>query len=210
MPTRVLLADDHVILRQGLKALLEPAGFSVVGEASDGREAIRLAHKLNPEVAVLDLSLPLLNGLDAAREIHQTCPRTRALILTMHAEDHYLLEALRAGVRGYLVKTHAAADLIQAIQDVQRGLVYLDPSLSRAVVEAYLGKTAQPADPLSSRERQVLQLLAEGKTTKESARLMSLSIKTVESHRTHIMQKLNIHGVAGLVRYALRQGLTQL
>lgn len=210
MPTRVLLADDHVILRQGLKALLEPAGFAVVGEASDGREAVRLARKLNPEVAVLDLSLPLMNGLDAAREIHQTCARTRALMLTMHTEDQYLLEALRAGVRGYLVKTHAAADLIRAIQDVQRGQIYLDPSLSRAVVEAYLGKTALPADPLTSRERQVLQLVAEGKTTKESARLMSLSIKTVESHRTHIMQKLNIHGVAGLVRYALRQGLTQL
>jgi two-component system response regulator NreC len=210
MPTRVVLADDHVILRQGLKALLEPAGFPVVGEASDGREAVRLAQKLHPEIAVLDLSLPLLNGLDAAREIQQACPRTRALILTMHAEDHYLLEALRAGVRGYLVKTHAATDLIHAIQDVQRGQVYLDPSLSRAVVEAYLGKTALPADPLSSRERQVLQLLAEGKTTKESARLMGLSVKTVESHRTHIMQKLNLHGVAALVRYALRQGLTQL
>ena len=206
----MLLADDHLILRQGLKALLEPAGFAVVGEASDGREAVRLARKLNPEVAVLDLSLPLLNGLDAAREIHQTCARTRTLMLTMHAEDHYLLEALRAGVRGYLVKTHAAADLIRAIQDVQRGQIYLDPSLSRAVVEAYLGKTELSADPLTSRERQVLQLVAEGKTTKESARLMSLSIKTVECHRTHIMQKLNIHGVAGLVRYALRQGLTQL
>lgn len=206
----MLLADDHLILRQGLKALLEPAGFLVVGEASDGQEAVRLARKLSPEVAVLDLSLPLLNGLDAAREIHQTCARTRALILTMHAEDHYLLEALRAGVRGYLVKTHAAADLIRAIQEVQRGRIYLDPSLSPAVVEAFLGKTEVPADPLTSRERQVLQLVAEGKTRKESARLMSLSVKTVESYRTRVMQKLNIHDVAGLVRYALRRGLTQL
>jgi two-component system response regulator NreC len=182
----------------------------VVGEASDGQEAIRLARKLSPEVAVLDLSLPLLNGLDAAREIHQTCARTRALILTMHAEDHYLLEALRAGVRGYLVKTHAAADLIRAIQEVQRGQIYLHPSLSRAVVEAYLGKIELPSDPLTSRERQVLQLVAEGKTRKESARLMSVSVKTVESYRTRVMQKLNIHDVAGLVRYALRRGLTQL
>lgn len=210
MPTRVLLADDHLILRQGLKALLEPAGFPVVGEASDGREAVRQARKLNPDVAVLDLSLPLLNGLDAAREIHQTCARTRTLILTMHAEVHYLLEALRAGVRGYLVKTHAAADLIRAIQEVQVGQIYVDPSLSSAVVEAFLGKSERFSDPLTSRERQVLQLVAEGKTTKESARIMSLSVKTIEAYRTSLMRKLNIHGAAGLVRYALGHGLTQL
>jgi DNA-binding NarL/FixJ family response regulator len=210
MSARVILADDHVILRQGLKALLEPARFLVFGEASDGHEAVRLARELTPDLAVLDLSMPLLNGLDAAREIHHVSPRTRSVILTMHTEDRYLLEGLRAGVRGWVVKTHAAVDLIKALQEVMRGQVYLSPSLSRVVVDAYLARTEFPADPLTARERQVVQLVAEGKTTKEAAHVLNVSVKTVESHRTSIMQKINVHNTAGLVRYAIRQGLTQV
>lgn len=210
MPTRVLLADDHLIVREGVRVLLEREGFVVVAEAADGHEAVRLTRQLSPSVAVLDFSMPLLNGIDAAREIHQTCGGTRTVMLTMHTEDEYLLEALRAGIRGCVLKTHAAAELIRAIHEVLRGQIYLTASLSRAVVDAYLAKTAQPPDPLSPRERQVLQLLAEDKTTKETARLLNLSVKTVESHRTNIMHKLGIHAAAGLVRYAIRRGLTQL
>jgi two-component system response regulator NreC len=204
---RVLLADDHAIFRQGLRGLLEREGFQIVAEAGDGREAIKRATALTPDVAALDLSMPLLNGLDAAREIIRASPRTRPILLTMHSEDPYVMEALRAGIKGYVLKTQAATDLVQAIQEVSRGRVYLSPGVSRAVVEAYLARTELPPDPLSPREREVLQLVAEGKTTKEIAGVLGLSVKTAESHRTRIMEKLDIHGAAGLVRYAIRRGL---
>ncbi len=210
MSTAVLLADDHPIVRQGLKALLEREGLEVVAQVSDGQEAVRLARELHPDVAVLDFAMPLLNGLDAAREILQASPRTRTILLTMYTDDHYVLEALRAGVRGYVVKTQAAADLVRAIQDVSRGLVYLSPAVSQTVVQAYLSKTELPADPLSPREREVLQLVAEGKTTKEIAGLLKVSVKTAESHRNHLMDKLAIHDIAGLVRYAVRRGMIRL
>ena len=169
MPPRILLADDHVVVRQGLKALLEREGFEVVGEAADGHEAVQLAQDRAPDVAILDLSMPLLNGIDAAREVCQASPRTKAILLTIHTEDPYVVQALRAGVRGYVVKNQAAADLVQAIREVLRGAVYLSPGISRAVVEAYLTQTDLPPDPLTAREREVLQLVAEGKTTKEIA-----------------------------------------
>jgi len=210
MSLRILLADDHVIVRQGLRALLDRERLEVVGEASDGREAVRLAMTLRPEVAVLDLAMPLLNGMDAAREILKTDPRTKVILLTMHTEDRYVLEALRAGVSGYVVKTRAAGDLLQAIREVQRGHFYLSPGISRVVIEAFLAKGDPPSDPLTSRERQVLQLIAEGKTTKQAAALLDISVKTAETHRTRIMQKLDIHETAGLVRYAIRLGLTQV
>ena len=210
MSLRILLADDHVIVRQGLRALLDRERLEVVGEASDGREAVQLAMTLRPEVAVLDLAMPLLNGMDAAREILKTDPRTKVILLTMHTEDRYVLEALRAGVSGYVVKTRAAGDLLQAIREVQRGHFYLSPGISRVVIEAFLAKGDPPPDPLTSRERQVLQLIAEGKTTKQAAALLDISVKTAETHRTRIMQKLDIHETAGLVRYAIRLGLTQV
>jgi len=154
------------------------------------------------------VSMPLLNGVDAAREIQKACPRTRTILLTMHAEDQYVLQALQGGVRGYVLKKQAVMDLVQAIREVCRGNVYLSPGVSAAVVEAYQSKKG-PADLLTSREREVLQLVAEGKTTKEIASLLGVSVKTAESHRTRVMQKLDIHETASLVRYAIRRGLIQ-
>jgi two-component system response regulator NreC len=205
---RVLLADDHLILRDGLRALLERAEFEVLG-ASDGREAVEIAQDQRPDVAVLDLAMPLLNGLDAARHIAQVSPQTGVIILTMHAEAPYVTEALRAGVRGYVLKSQAARDLVQAIEQVARRLTYLSPGVTGPLVQAYLGKTDAPPDPLTLREREVLQLVAEGKTSKEIAEVLGVSAKTIESHRTRLMRKLHIHDTAGLVRYAIRRGLVE-
>lgn len=204
---RILLADDHPMFSQGLKALLEREGFEVVGQAEDGHEAVRMARKLEPDVAVIDLGMPLLNGVDAAREIHRRAPKTQVILLTMYEEDAYVLEALQAGVRGYVLKAQASSDLVGAIRQVIRGAIYLSPGISEAVVKAYMSKSEVPPDPLTQRERQVLQLVAEGKTTKEVASILGVSVKTAESHRTRTMQKLDIHEVAGLVRYAIKRGL---
>jgi DNA-binding NarL/FixJ family response regulator len=203
----ILLADDHVLFRQALKVVLEREGFAVLADACDGQEAVRLAETLRPDVAVLDVAMPLLNGLDAARQILKTSPRTRVIVLTMYTEDHYVLGALRAGVRGYVIKTQAAQDLIEAIRTVNQGMTYLSPGVSAAIVDACLTQKASAADPLTLRERQVLQLVAEGKTTKEIADVLDLGVKSAESYRTRIMQKLEIHTTAGLVRYAIREGL---
>jgi len=209
MPYRVLLADDHQIFRQGLRSLLEKTGHEVVGEASDGREALKLARTVLPDIAVLDLSMPLLNGLDAAHEIRRVAPEVKTILLTMYTDKSYVLQALRAGARGYVLKTQAADDLIRAVREVLRGEVYLSPGVAVSVVDAYLHKTDPAADPLTPRERQILQLVAEGKSTKEIARVLSISFKTAESHRNRIMKKLDIHEVAGLVRYAIRRGLVR-
>jgi DNA-binding NarL/FixJ family response regulator len=210
MSVRVVLADDHVIVRQALGLLLSGAGFEVVGEASDGHEAVRLARTLEPDVAVLDVVMPLLNGLEAAREIQHASRRTKAILLTSRHDEQLILEALQVGIRGCVLKTYQAQDLIRAIRDVAGGGVYLSPALSRCVVEAYRSRTALPPDPLSPRERQVLQLIAEGQRTREIAELLGVSVKTAESHRTNIMRKLGITQTAGLVRYALQQGISQL
>jgi len=207
MSCRVLLADDHQIVREGLRGLLEKAGHEVVGEAADGREALKLARALLPDIAVLDLSMPSLNGLDAAHEMRRISPEIKTILLTMHTEKGYVLQALRAGAKGYVLKTQAAEDLIRAIREVSRGEVYLSPGVAVSVVDAYLQKTDPGADPLTPRERQILQLVAEGKSTKEIARILSISFKTAESHRNRMMKKLDIHEVAGLVRYAIRRGL---
>jgi len=210
MPIRIVLADDHVIVRQALSLLLAGAGFQVVGEASDGHEAVRLARDLEPDVAVLDVVMPVLNGLDAAREIHQAYPRTKAILLTSRHDEQLILEALQAGIRGCVLKTYEAQDLIRAIRDVVAGGIYLSPGMSRSLVDAFRARTTLPADPLSQRERQVLQLIAEGKRTRQIAELLGVSVKTAESHRTHITKKLGISETAGLVRYALQRGLSEL
>jgi two-component system, NarL family, response regulator NreC len=209
MPVRIVLADDHVMVRQALKSVLEHGGFEVTGEASDGRQAIQLCLEQKPEIAVLDISMPLLNGVGAAREILKVSPRTRVIFLTMHAGDDFVLEGLRSGVHGYVVKTKDVSELVQAIRTVSHGEVYLSPGISRTVLEGYLAGRATSSDPLSAREREVLQLVAEGKTTKEVAVVLGISTSTAESHRTNIMEKLDIHDTAGLVRYAIRHKIIQ-
>jgi two-component system response regulator NreC len=209
MKLRAILADDHQIVRQGLRNLLQQAGIDIVAEAGDGREAVRLCQELKPQVAVLDLAMPMLNGLDAARELLRNSPDICVILLTMHTEEQYILAALQAGVKGYVVKTQAAEDLVLAVEQVCNGSLYLSPGVSQVVTQAYLKKTEPVAEPLTQRERQVLQLVAEGKTTKEVARLLEISVKTAESHRTRVMEKLDIHEIAGLVRYAIRRGMIQ-
>jgi two-component system response regulator NreC len=209
MPVRIVLADDHVLVRQSLRSLLEREGFQVVGEASDGQEALRLAESFQPDIAVIDISMPILNGLNAAREMSRSSPKTKTILLTQHDEGQYVSEALDAGVKGYVLKNQVASDLLLAIRQVSRGQVYLSPGVSRAVMEAYHSKSEKPKNPLTLRERQVLQLIAEGKSTKDVASLLGISVKTAESHRTRLMHKLGIHETASLVRYAVRQGIVQ-
>lgn len=204
----MLLADDHAMLRDGLKAILKENGFAVIGEASDGHEAIRLAEQLVPDIAVVDISMPLLNGIDAAREILRNSSTTKIVLLTMHMEDRYVLASLRAGFSAFVLKSKAASTMVEALDAVWKGEFYVSPGVSRVLVDEYLAKDgAAPADPLSIREREVLQLIAEGKNVKEIGSILGISVKTAESHRANIMHKLNIREVAGLVRYAIRQGL---
>jgi DNA-binding NarL/FixJ family response regulator len=195
MPIRLLLAEDHVLVRQGLRVLLEQAEMVVVGEASDGLEALQLAHTHQPEVVILDIAMPHLNGLETARRLREAVPQTKLIVLTMHTEESYVLEALQAGAVGYVLKTQAAGDIVQAIHTALQGAIYLSGA-------------PLPPDPLTSREREIVQRIAEGQTTKEIAACLGLSVKTVESHRINLMRKLDIHETATLVRYAIRRGLT--
>lgn len=209
MPIRVVLADDHALVRQSLKSLLEREGFQIVAEASDGQEALRHVQSLRPDIAVMDISMPTLNGLEAARQLNLSNPQTKTILLTQHDEEQYLSEALEAGVKGYVLKSQVANDLIQALRQVSRGEVYLSPGVSGAIMGAYRSKAHKPKDPLTGRERQVLQLIAEGKSTKDVASLLGISVKTAESHRTRLMQKLDIHETASLVLYAVRRGIVR-
>jgi two-component system response regulator NreC len=207
MSTTVVLGDDHPLVRQGVRRMLEGHEFEILGEGSDGLEVIELAQRFHPDVILLDLSMPTLNGIGAVRELTRVSPQTKVIILTMHTEEHYILEALRAGVKGCVSKTQAPEHLLQAIREVCRGGVYLSPSVSGVVVQGYLANADTPYDPLTDRERQVLQLIAEGKTTKEIAVILGVSVKTAESHRSSLMGKLDIHSTAEVVRYAIRRGL---
>jgi len=209
MSIRVMVADDHPVVRQGLKFMLAREGFAVVAEAADGRDALRQTEGTHPEVVVLDLAMPGLNGIDTAREIMRVSPGTKTIILTQHTEEPYILEALRAGVHGYVIKSQAVSDMIQAIRDVHHGRLYLSPAISNVVVGAYRERGELPRDPLTPREREVLQLIAEGKSTKQVAEVLGITVKTAESHRSRIMTKLEIHEKAGLVRYAIKRGLIQ-
>jgi len=209
MSLRVLIAEDHQLVSDGLVALLKAAGHEIVGRASDGQTAVRLAETLHPDVAILDASMPLLNGIDASRSIQRVRPDTKTIIVTVHDEDEYVLNAFRAGVRGYVLKKQAASDLLQAIKEVQAGSVYVSPGMSRALVDAVRTNTEMRSDLLTGREREVLQLVAEGKTSKEIASVLDVSVKTAETHRANIMNKLDIHETAGLVRYAIRHGMVE-
>ena len=207
---RILLADDHQLFREGLRGLLEKAGHEVIGEAADGHEACKLARALNPDIAMLDLSMPLLNGIDAAREIRSLSPDIKTIMLSMYADKRYVLQSLKVGAKGYVLKSQAADDLLRAVREVARGEVYLSPEVAESVVDAYVNKTDVAADPLTPRERQVMQLVAEGSTTKEVAKILNISFKTAESHRNHIMKKLGIHDVVALTRHAIQAGLVQI
>ena len=209
MRPTIVLGDDHPFIRQGVRRLLEPEGFEILGECSDGLEVVALAQQCQPDVILLDISMPSLNGIGAVRELSKVSPATKVIILTMHTEEHYILEALRAGVKGCVSKTQAPEHLIEAIREVCRGGVYLSPSVSGVVVQGYLAKSDMPYDPLTDRERQVVQLIAEGKTTKEVAVILGVSVKTAESHRSSLMGKVDIHSTAELVRYAIRRGLVE-
>ena len=209
MPIRVVLADDHLIVRQGLRLLLEKEQIEVLGEAPNGLEAIELIRQLRPDIAVLDYEMPQLGGLGVLTELPRISPKTGSIILTRHMEEAYAIEALRAGARGYVLKTQAGNDVVAAIRHVHRGEVYLSPRISKVVVEAYLASTDLQSVALTSRERQVLQLVGEGHSTKQIAALLGISAKTADSHRTTLMDKLDIHQVAGLVRYAIRSGLIE-
>ena len=207
MSLRVVLADDHIVLRQGVRALLERHGLDVVAEASDGRAAVEQTRELEPDVAVLDIMMPLLNGIDAARQIVEACPATQVVLLTALEQERLVTQAVRAGVRGFLLKTQAAEDLVQAIQQVSRGGFYVGAGVSQAVVDACRAAATEDGGRLTPRERQVVQLVAEGKSTKQVAALLEITLKTAEFHRARVMKKLNVHDVAGLVRYAIREGL---
>jgi len=206
---RVLIADDHALIRESFRALLERRGYEVAGEAVNGQDAVRLARELKPDVALIDLSMPLLNGVDAGREILRAHKDVHVVLLTMHAEGHLMAAALRAGIRAYVLKSQPTEDLVLAIRAVMRRQMYLSPELSQFAVDACVNGDAASPCPLARRERQVLQLVAEGKTSKEIGVVLGVGTKTAESYRARVMKKLDIHDIAGLVRYAIREGMVQ-
>jgi DNA-binding NarL/FixJ family response regulator len=210
MPVRVLLSDDEVMLRQSLRAYLERQDFTVVAETSDGREAVELARKHRPDVAVLEIGLPRLNGLHAARELLRASPSLGIILLTRVLDEEYVRDALRDGVRGFMVKSQSLDDVVRALRDVAQGAVYVAPAASRAVVRASQALRRGGRESLSLREREVLRLVAEGKTTKQIAGLLDIRPKTAAFYRARLMKKLNIHDIAHLVRYAIRHGFAVL
>jgi DNA-binding NarL/FixJ family response regulator len=205
---RILLVDDHAVVRRGFRLILEgQPDLEVVGEAADGRQAVELGEKLQPEVAVIDVSMPELNGIEATRRLAEVSPRTRVLALSMHKDAVYVREILRAGARGYLLKDSNDTDFLAAVRAVSKGEGFLSPGIADAVLNDYRRHVSDPVDLLSSREREVLQMIAEGQTNKEIANTLSLSVYTVEAHRGRIMEKLNLHSTGELVRFAVRKGL---
>lgn len=206
--TRILLADDHALVRQGFRMILEQQpDMEIVGQAGNGHEAVELAEKLKPDIVIMDVAMPGLNGIEATRRISGSLPRTRVLALSMHKDSVYVREILRAGARGYLLKDSGDADLVAAVRSIAKGEGYISPAVSDAVLTDYRKHVTDPLDLLTSREREVLQLIAEGQTNKEIATGLNLSVYTVEAHRGRIMEKLNLHSTGELVRFALRNGL---
>src|ERR1035437_3205904 len=207
---RILLADDHAVVRQGFRMILAgQPDMEIVGEAGNGREAVELAEKLLPDVIVMDVTMPELNGIEATRRLQTSTPHSRVLALSMHKDSVYVREILRAGARGYLLKDAIDSDLLAAVRAVSRGEGYLSPVISDAVLSDYRKHVTNPIDLLSSREREVLQMIAEGKTNKEIATILNLSVYTVDAHRGRIMEKLNLHSTTELVKFAIRNGLTE-
>jgi len=209
MRNSILLVDDHALVRHGIRSFLEQEGFCIVGEASDGLEALEKVRALSPDTIVMDISMPAQNGLNAAREINKLYPGKKIILLTQHTEEMYIADSLDAGVSGYVLKTQASNDLVHAIREVSSGKVYISPGISSVVMAAYKARVNKKTDELTLRERQVLQLIAEGKSTRDVASLLLISVKTAETHRMRLMQKLDIHETAGLVRYAIRHGMVQ-
>jgi DNA-binding NarL/FixJ family response regulator len=210
---RVLLADDHALVRAGIRSLLERLdGIEVVAEAGDGHETLRLAGVHHPDVVLMDIGMPGLNGLEAAGRLAKEGSSSRVLILSMHTSEEYVLKALRSGAAGYLIKASAASELEAAIRAVARGETYLSPSVSKYVVDQYVRRTAADDEPLSAltpRQREILQMIAEGNTSKDIARKLELSHRTVETHRAQLMERLDVHDLAGLVLFAVRVGLVE-
>jgi DNA-binding NarL/FixJ family response regulator len=210
---RILLADDHTVVRKGLRLLLEShPGFQVVADAADGRAAMALAEEHAPDVVVMDIAMPVLNGIEAARQITARLPHTAVVFLSMHSDEGYVLKALKAGARGYLLKDSAEHDLINAVRAVTEGKSFFSPAISKMMVEDYMRELRERQiedtyELLTTREREVLQLLAEGKSNKEVAAVLNLSLYTVETHRGNILQKLNLHSGAELILYAIRKGV---
>jgi two-component system, NarL family, response regulator NreC len=217
MSIRVLLADDHTIVRQGVRLCLEATGdIDVVAEAEDGQTAVQLATQLRPDVAVVDLTMPRLNGVDAIRQIKRDAPEVEVVVLSVHDSEAYVVQALRAGAAGYVLKRNAATELVAAIRAAQDGQAYLHPSIARRVIDDYVSRiraaedaASEPHERLTPREREVLQLAAEGHSTRAIAGLLCLSTKTVEHHRASVMTKLGLHGQTELVKYAIRAGLVE-
>ncbi len=211
----VLIVDDHKIIREGLQALIEGQGdFQVVGKAENGRQAVELAESLRPQVVIMDIGMPDLNGIEASRQLLQLLPKVKIIALSMHQEPKYISQMLQAGAKGYLLKNCAFEELLSAIDRVLNHQIYLSPGIAGIVLDGFLGNSAPLSDlansALSSREREVLQLLAEGYSTKNCAYQLHVSIKTIESHRRQIMQKLDLHSIAELTKFALKEGITSL
>jgi len=210
---RILLADDHTVVRQGLRKVLEERPeWEVVAEAGDGREAVRLAEETKPDVAILDVAMPSLNGIEAVRQIARKVPATRMLVLSMHADEAYVTQMLRAGAAGYLLKDSADVDLLQAVEAVSAGKSFFSPAIARVIADDYVRHLADRGvtdrfELLSQREREIFQLIAEGRTNKEMAALLFLSPSTVDTHRSRIMEKLDVHSAAEIVLYAVRKGV---
>ena len=212
---KVLVADDHTILRQGIKSLLDnQEGIEVIGEAKDGREALRIIEETLPDVILMDIAMPGLNGLEATRRIKKKFPRMKVLVLTMYTNEEYIFQILNAGANGYLVKETAFQDLISAIKAVYKNEAFMSPSISKKVINSYIKRAQDDEEKtceiLTTREREILQLIAEGNSSKKIAEALFISPKTVETHRTHIMDKLNIHNRTGLVKYAIRKGIVDM
>lgn len=212
-PLRILLADDHTVVRQGLRKVLEARPeWQVVAEAGDGREAVRMAEESNPDIAIIDVAMPLLNGIEAVRQIARKVPATRMLVLSMHADEAYVTQMLRAGASGYLLKDSADVDLLQAVDAVSAGKSFFSPAIARVIADDYVRHLADRGvtdrfELLSQREREIFQLIAEGRTNKEIAALLFLSPSTVDTHRSRIMEKLDVHSAAEIVLYAVRKGV---